>query len=73
MDKYTLKANALAAMRAVVACEWSQVIMNVAQKKQVWDSTPYKMYRDAQDLLSIELDTQMKECYKNLKEYYENG
>jgi hypothetical protein len=72
MDKPTLKANALAAMRAAVASDWAKVHMNVQQQRQLYDSIPYKMYRDSQDLLSIEIDAQLKKCYESLKEYY-NG
>jgi hypothetical protein len=73
MDKHTLKANALAAMRAVIACEWAGVYMNLGQQKMDYNSPAREMYQNSCDLLSIEVDAQMKICYNSLKEYYENG
>lgn len=69
MDKHTLKANALAAMRAVVACEWAGVYMNIGQQRN--SSQAGDLYKIAHELVSIETDAQTKEVYKNLKEYYD--
>lgn len=71
MDKHTLKANALAAMKAVTACEWARVYMNLGQQKQ--EGVAREMYKDSCSLLDIEMDAQMKIVYNSLKEYYENG
>jgi hypothetical protein len=72
MDKHTLKANALAAMRAVIACEWAGVYMNLGQKRQI-DEPFIGVYKTSCGLLDIEADAQMKIVYESLKEYYENG
>ena len=71
MDKTTLRANALAKMRACIAHEWSSFLLSAQQQKE--QGTARQMYREAVELTRIELDADLRECYNFLKEYYENG
>lgn len=71
MDKPTLKNNALSAMRACIAHEWSAFNLNVQQQR--CEGAGRDFYKDAKELTIIEQDHQMRQCFNFLKEYYENG
>jgi ParB-like chromosome segregation protein Spo0J len=69
MDKHTLKANALAAMRATIAHEWSAFLLNAQVQKN--EGVARDMYKDSISLIQIEIEHEMKTCYKNLKELFD--
>jgi hypothetical protein len=73
MDKHTLKANALAAMRACIASEWSSFCLNTNINKLPPDSIPRKLYTNAVQLTDLQVEEEMKKCFDNLTEYYKNG
>lgn len=76
-DKHTHKAEAIQAMYAVISCDWAKTIFK-HNALRLPAPTPalhpaYKYYTDAEDLLKIEVDLQLKSCYNSLKEYFKDG
>lgn len=69
-DKHTLRANALAAMRAAVACDWAAVSMNVEMQKQSIDTVLRAEYRSAVINLNIQVDDELSKCYEALTQLY---
>lgn len=70
IDKPTLRANALAAMRAAVACDWAVVILGAEQQKQSEDSTLRAEYRVSAELSKLQVEDELSKCYQALAGYY---
>ena len=71
MDKLNSKSNALAAMRAAVS--YNDSIIGMTIQSNLESPEIKKIYKEAIELLDIDFNYKMKETYKNLKEYFENG
>lgn len=72
VDKHTLRAKALAAMRAAVACDWAKVILNTELQKQEVGSALYGEYHSACDLAVMQVDDELSKCHEALNAYYHN-
>lgn len=70
IDKPTLRANALAAMRAAVACEWAVVIMGAELRKQEKDSTLFDDCYNSIILLKMQVDDELSKCHEALTQLY---
>lgn len=70
LDKHTLRANALAAMRAAIACDWAAVIMNVELQKQEVGTLSRSEYGVSCQLLNLQVEDELSKCHEALTAYY---
>lgn len=70
IDKHTLRANALSAMRAAVACEWAAVVMNVETQKQPVETVLRDIYHNAHNMLQLQVDDELSKCHEALTQLY---
>ena len=70
IDKHTHRANALAAMRAAIACDWAAVYTNIEQQKQPEGSELRGQYMVSTELLKLQVEDEISKCYVALRGYY---
>lgn len=70
IDKHTLRANALAAMRAAIACDWAKVVLGAELQKQEVGNALRDEYRSSVELLGLQVEDELSKCHEALTAYY---